>query len=1837
MDTQRFPGEYDLGALRLITPRGRGFKMYVAPRYVGHYVKHSYEEYSSTLLTMLCATAKVFVDVGAHYGYYSLLLGTAHKHLEIVALEPVSVNYEILQRNLKLNNINRAKALCIAASDRNGRAMLRVAEASDSCGFYEHPLARCISKEEVSEAKLDSILENLHDVSMIVKIDTEGHEVRVLRGMAQLCRQTRDVQLIVEFNPKLLRSAGHSPNELIEELSGQGFDVYALDEDERKHYKVPRSAPSCTETYVNNDGYLNLLCVKREQALSVCLFSHSSYLAGAERSLLQLVIELIRDHGILCTVILPSEGALKQQLEAVGAATLVAEYPWWCNKSHEPNVNPESVMAEGARLLLESVLPALKKVNPDVILTNTTVIPWGALSAMLLGRPHVWFVTEFGKEDYDFDFFFPLQNIRKFIKDYSNIVLTNSDAVRRSFDEDNSRADIRTVYLDIEMPPFPHSTETLHRFKRSIAVKLLILGGIVPGKGQEDAVLAVADLIARGHNVELLVMGWNNQKYLEKLQGIVNEKKLQECVQFAEFWNDPYPVMAEADIVLVCSRKEAFGRVALEAMLLGKPVVASNAGGLPEIVCDGSTGFLYEAGNPEDLANKIETLIRDPELRTSFGRKGLEIARERFTAAGYGGKVARILSELKNKPNPVVGNWLGLLGLSDAVSQAILAGSQNPRALARLQQAASRLKEEQKHLKQQLATRGAQIISLKRDVAERDRQLASVIPTAKLPVNQQSATLDKQTDITSDYVHKVTEPFDSSSSPLRLIAFYLPQFHPIPENDKWWGKGFTEWINVTKAVPQYLGHYQPRLPGELGFYDLRLVEVMHQQIELAKLYGLGGFCFYYYWFAGKRLLERPLNQFLSEKSMDFPFCLCWANENWTRRWDGLEQAILIAQYHSPEDDLAFIENVALAMQDSRYIRFNNRPILIVYRASLLPNASATAERWRKRCRELGIGEIYLIAARSFGITDPRPFGFDAALEFPPHQIPAAQINDRVVILNPKFKGKIYLYNEMASKFTAQREEDYPLIKSVMTDWDNEARRPGIGHIFHGSSPLAYAKWLRSVCDQTVERCARDANHPPLVFINAWNEWAEGAHLEPDRKYGYAYLQATRDTLEAIAKCWSEKARYKPKSTDSAWECVLEESMPPVASSFFNQPSADSEIARNLSSVIAERDKQISQLASQLHKREEQLSEPTSSGKKAVGYIASLNQSVAERDAQIILLNQAIAERDGQIAAWNYLKWVRLYDTLTDETRAKMRHLAGDFALKPLISVVMPCYNPKPEWLKEAIESVRRQVYPHWELCIADDASTDPAIRPILEDYARRDVRIKVVFRKTNGHISAASNSALTLAAGEYVALLDHDDLLAEQALFWVAEAINRHPEAGLIYSDEDKVNESGLRIEPYFKCDWNYDLFLSQNMITHLGVYKTELLQKIGGFREGFEGSQNYDLALRCIEQLDTSQIVHIPRVLYHWRMHQASAAQNTQSKSYAYAATERALNEHLARKGVSARAERHPECCWYRVRYNLPEPAPLVTLIIPTRNSLHLIRQCIFSILRKTDYSNYEILIIDNGSDDPQTLAYFDIIRSDPRFRILRDDRSFNYSALNNRAVQVAQGELVGLINNDIEVISREWLTEMVSIALQPGVGAVGARLWYPNNTLQHGGVILAGSGIAGHSHKHLPKGNPGYFGHAILQQSFSAVTAACLVVRRSVFLEVGGFEEENLKVAFGDVDFCLRVREAGYRNVWTPYAEAYHRESATRGYEDTPEKQTRLAAEARYMQDRWGSLLLNDPAFSPNLILNYGGFSYASPPRVASLEDLHKPNYLCPRSAAEQFTHADTDPCPPGQNRTV
>lgn len=563
------------------------------------------------------------------------------------------------------------------------------------------------------------------------------------------------------------------------------------------------------------------------------------------------------------------------------------------------------------------------------------------------------------------------------------------------------------------------------------------------------------------------------------------------------------------------------------------------------------------------------------------------------------------------------------------------------------------------------------------------------------------------------------------------------------------------------------------------------------------------------------------------------------------------------------------------------------------------------------------------------------------------------------------------------------------------------------------------------------------------------------------------------------------------------------------------------------------------------------------------------------------------------AGAGYKKWLAqhpdLMDAIADQT---LRQLA----VQPLISVVMPVYNPNPEHLAACIGSVQQQSYGNWELCIADDASTDPVVAEVLARYARADARVRVCYREENGHICAASNSALALARGEYVALVDHDDLLAPHAFLHLVQAINDHPDAGIFYTDEDKIDAGGHFYDPHFKPDWNPELILAQNYVSHLGMFRKDLIDAVGRFREGFEGAQDHDLLLRCVAELadPARQVVHIPRVLYHWRSSEGSTALAGSEKRYAAQAGLKAVNDYLQTRGADAVAEagRFPNT--FRVRYALPEPEPLVSLLVPTRNGVEILRPCVDAILERTAYRHLELLILDNQSDCPETLAYMEeVSRRDERVRVIRWDYRFNYSAINNFGVEQARGSIVGLINNDIEPINSDWLSEMVSQVARPAVGCVGAKLYYPNNKLQHGGVILGIGGVAGHSHKFADRDAPGYFYRLMLTQNLSAVTGACLLVRKEVFEEVGGLDEEHLKIAFNDVDLCLKVREAGYRNVWTPHAEAYHHESISRGKEDTPEKQARFASEVAYMKERWRSQLENDPAYNPNLTRAFEDFS--------------------------------------------
>ncbi|MCJ2110579.1 glycosyltransferase family 2 protein [Methylobacterium sp. E-025] len=551
----------------------------------------------------------------------------------------------------------------------------------------------------------------------------------------------------------------------------------------------------------------------------------------------------------------------------------------------------------------------------------------------------------------------------------------------------------------------------------------------------------------------------------------------------------------------------------------------------------------------------------------------------------------------------------------------------------------------------------------------------------------------------------------------------------------------------------------------------------------------------------------------------------------------------------------------------------------------------------------------------------------------------------------------------------------------------------------------------------------------------------------------------------------------------------------------------------------------------------------------------------------------------------YPAWIRRRATLSPADRRRIRAEIRAWDDPPLISVAMPVHDPSPRVLRAALRSVCDQLYPHWELCIVDDASTDPAIPALLARQAAADPRIKVKRRSENGHIARATNDAIAMAAGTFTAFLDHDDALPVEALYEVARVIRADPRLVLIYSDEDKIDAGGRRFEPHFKPDFDRELLYGQNYVNHLTVIRTEALRAVGGLRPGFEGSQDHDLLLRLTDGLDPSRIRHIPAVLYHWRAATGSGTFSDRSLAQAEAARLTALAEIVAPWG--ARAERGP-LGFNRLVRPMPTPPPRVSVIIPTRDRAELLSVTLDGLFTGTEYPDIEIVVIDNDSREPETAALFTAYAREPRLRVLPAPGAFNFSDLSNRGAAAATGPVLLFLNNDVEVIEPGWMRELVATALDPTVGAVGAKLLYPDGTVQHGGVVLGIGGVASHSHHGVADEDPGYFGRMVQAREVSAVTGACLAMRAEVFRAVGGFDAERLKVAFNDVDLCLRIRAAGYRIVWTPFSRLVHHESKSRGREDTPEKRARFEGEANTMLERWGAELKADPYYNVNLSRN-------------------------------------------------
>ena len=565
---------------------------------------------------------------------------------------------------------------------------------------------------------------------------------------------------------------------------------------------------------------------------------------------------------------------------------------------------------------------------------------------------------------------------------------------------------------------------------------------------------------------------------------------------------------------------------------------------------------------------------------------------------------------------------------------------------------------------------------------------------------------------------------------------------------------------------------------------------------------------------------------------------------------------------------------------------------------------------------------------------------------------------------------------------------------------------------------------------------------------------------------------------------------------------------------------------------------------------------------------------------------------------SYRAWVNRFDTNDISRLEQYKFELSNLKEKPLFSIIIPIFNSNIKLLRAAIDSVIGQIYPNWELILVDDNSSCKKLLNFLTEIEKSDERILFIRRNQNGHISEACNSGLEIASGRYFAILDHDDLLREHTILRICQSIKEYPNCKIIYSDEDKVCLKGERCSPHFKPDWNPELLLSQNYICHICFFETKYIKDLEGYRVGYEGCQDWDLLLRASENLNENQIIHIPQILYHWRMTKKSTASKISAKNYVYENSLKVVNSAWKRRGVEVSVESYGFPNNYvRSKISTTECLPLVSIIIPTRDNLEHLKKCIDALIHKTSYPNFEVLVMNNDSRERDVIDYFKKLHSLESFRIVDVPGEFNFSKICNLGASQASGSHLLFLNDDVEAITNDWLSEMVVIANRKEVGCVGAKLLYPNDTIQHAGIILGLGGYAGHAFRRFPRHHNGYASRLDLVQNYSAVTGACLLVRKEVFSKVSGFDENFLKIAFNDVDLCLKVLQAGFKNVWTPHALLYHYESASRGDDLEGKNYKRFLSEGNHLRNKWSEYLLHDPAYNPNLSICVEDFSIAAP----------------------------------------
>lgn len=887
-------------------------------------------------------------------------------------------------------------------------------------------------------------------------------------------------------------------------------------------------------------------------------------------------------------------------------------------------------------------------------------------------------------------------------------------------------------------------------------------------------------------------------------------------------------------------------------------------------------------------------------------------------------------------------------------------------------------------------------------------------------------------------------------SAVRAIAFYLPQFHAIPENDAWWGKGFTEWSNVREGRPLFDGHYQPRVPTEMGYYDLSDVDVLDRQARLAHEHGLEGFCFYYYWFDGQRLLEKPVDQLLNRPDIDLPFCLCWANENWTRRWDGGEQQVLMRQSYSPELDERFALDLMPYLRDARYIRVNGRPLIMVYRLDIIPDVARSVAVWREVWRREGLGEVYLVAVDSFKSVPPDAAGFDAACEFLPHQVNFSALAPEMALRDLRDKQMSLVdYTQLPDYWLGRPRPAYKRFRGIVPAWDNAARRrKGGATVIHGSTPELYEQWLRRTVARTLDEQAGDER---IVFINAWNEWGEGCYLEPDAKFGRAYLEATRRVLQSPPQALLEDLRREREATSSRHDAF----------------------------------------AQWLERRDPE------------GARLRMSQEVGAATVHIVIEGE-----EGEAA---------------ESTRRSLRGPDGGYPPGVAVSVL-------PEGSYAYLMVLMKQHAEQWWLRVPAGAQFLPS------------------------------------------------------GVEMVRQALLQTPAFKAVYADEVVPGSKGL--QPLFRPDFNLDLLVSfPGVMCRHWLFHREALEAVGGFDPEDGGAFELGALLRMAESGEFGSLGHVQEPFL---IAPATVSASEDAR--------RAVLSHLHRRGyVNARVvDGAPGT--FRVLYG-HEQAPLVSVIIPTKDQLPMLQRCVETLLGNTAYRNFEVLIVDNGSSTPEAQDWLDGIErmGMDQLRVLRYPHPFNYSAMNNLAAGQARGEYLLLLNNDTAVLQEDWLDAMLNHAQRPEVGIVGAKLLYPDGSVQHAGVVLGLNGPADHPYNGAALDAPGDMHRLLVDQNLSAVTGACLMVRKSLYEAVGGLDEGDFKVSYNDIDLCLKVRQSGHLVVWTPHALMMHVGSVSQksvGSAADEAKRQRFAAEQDAMYAKWLPALAHDPAYHRHFTLYGKGY---------------------------------------------